>query len=298
MSDQSIEQTAERFAGDHAWPINRLKRAVTGAPIFAFVLLAFAWTWAIDGIALLAFEAPSEFHSLPRAWGPLIAGVAVVWLLDEDIRSFVGQVKHVRVGLHWYALAFAIPVLLTDIEPLVALALGAEVGVELVVPLIQYLVSFFLVLFLAGGLEEFGWRGFAQVRLQERYSALVIAAIVGILWTSWHLPLYLLYDLAAYDATALHTVYVVTICWSIILAWMYNSTNGGLLVVMIAHAAGNLPPFLSVTGETPGPVATLPMTELAYTTVALAVVLYAGSRTLSRGGELPPVAGRRTTDDE
>lgn len=299
MSDRSIEESAElESAGDYSRPITRLKRAVAGAPILAFVLLTFAYTWTIDGVALLAFEAPSELHSLPRAWGPLIAGGVVVWLLNEDIRSYVGQVKNIRVGIHWYAIAVVIPLLLTDSETLVALAFGADIGIEPTAPLVLYLVNFLVVMFLAGGLEEFGWRGFAQVRLQERYSALIIAVFVGIFWASWHLPLFLLYDLTAYDPATLHSYYLTTILWSIVLTWLYNSSNGGLLVVIIAHAAGNLPPFLAVTGETLELVATLPIRELVYLVIALVIVLYAGSRTLSRDGELPPVPGRTPTESD
>ena len=294
----AFEDTTKESTRNRPRPSGRVKQAVTGAPVLAFIVLTFAYTFLIDGIALLAFESTTEFHSVPRAWGPLLAGIVIVWLLDEDIRSFVGQIKHVRVGIHWYAIAVALPIVLGDIEPLVSFILGADVGIELGVPLVMYLVGFLFVLVLAGGLEEFGWRGFAQARLQERHSALIIAVVVGILWASWHLPLFFLYDVAAYDAGMLPTYYLTTIAQAIVFAWLYNSTKGGLLVVMIAHAAGNLPPFLAVTGETPGVIATLPMTEVAYTTAALAVVLYAGPRTLSRDGELPPVPGRQPIDDD
>ncbi|TYT62911.1 CPBP family intramembrane glutamic endopeptidase [Natrialba swarupiae] len=299
MSDQPIDRSTEvESVDDHPRALGRLKRTVARSPVVAFVLFAFGYTWAIDAIALLAFEGPSELHSVPRAWGPLVAGGVVVWLLDEDVRSYVGQVKHVRVGIHWYAIGVAIPLLLTDSETLVALAFGATIGFEPTAPLVLYLVNFLVVLFLAGGLEEFGWRGFAQPRLQEPHSAVVVAVLVGILWASWHLPLFLLYDLPAYDPATLHSYYLTTILWAIVLAWLYNSTGGGLLVVIIAHAAGNLPPFLAVTGETPELVATLPIRELTYLVVALVIVGYAGPRTLSRDGELPPVAGRKSTDSD
>ena len=272
------------------------KRAVANAPVLAFVLLTFTYTWTIDGITLIAFESPSELHGLPRVWGPLVAAVVVVWTLDGDVRSFVGHVRNVRVGVRWYALAFALPPVLTDVEALLSLGLGADVGFEPTAPLALYLLNFLLVLFLAGGLEEFGWRGFAQSRLQGPHGALAAAIVVGLLWSSWHLPLFLWYELAAYDPATLHVYYLTTVAQSVVFAWLYNSTDGGLLVVMIAHAAGNLPPFLVVTGETPGLVATLPVRELTYVAVALVVVVYAGSRTLSRDDELPPVAGLRTTD--
>ncbi|MCW8173031.1 CPBP family intramembrane metalloprotease [Natrialba swarupiae] len=75
-----------------------------------------------------------------------------------------------------------------------------------------------------------------SARLQEPHSAVVVAVLVGILWASWHLPLFLLYDLPAYDPATLHSYYLTTILWAIVLAWLYNSTGGGLLVVIIARS--------------------------------------------------------------
>ena len=43
---------------------------------------------------------------------------------------------------------------------------------------------------LANPLEEVGWRGFAQFRLQEDRSPLQAAFLVGVLWALWHLPLF------------------------------------------------------------------------------------------------------------
>ncbi len=297
MSDRSIGGSGEiESDGDSSRPLSWLKRSVARSPVLAFVLFTFTYTWSIHAVAVLVFDVSTELYTLPAIWGPLVAGGIVVWLLSEDVRSYVGHVTNVRVGVHWYAVAFVLPLLFTDSEALVAMLFGAPVSFDPTLPLVFYLANFLVVLFLAGSLEEFGWRGFAQARLQERYSALAVAILVGILWASWHLPLFLWYDLSAYDPAALHTYYIRTVLWAVVLAWLYNSTDGGLLVVMIAHAAGNLPPFLTVTGETPEPVATLPISELTYLVVALAVVLYAGSRTLSRDGELPSVPGRQLTD--
>ncbi|RPH92712.1 MAG: CPBP family intramembrane metalloprotease, partial [Lysobacterales bacterium] len=39
-----------------------------------------------------------------------------------------------------------------------------------------------------GTLEELGWRGFAMPLLQQQYTPLVAAVILGILWWAWHFP--------------------------------------------------------------------------------------------------------------
>jgi membrane protease YdiL (CAAX protease family) len=92
-----------------------------------------------------------------------------------------------------------------------------------------------------GGLEEFGWRGFAQPRLQERYTALTAAVEIGIAWGIWHLPLFYFFDVAAYDISGFWTGYMFTlVVQSVIYAWLFNSIRGALLFPMIAHSLSNL----------------------------------------------------------
>src|SRR5277367_2852598 len=53
---------------------------------------------------------------------------------------------------------------------------------------------FFLPNLLGGPLgEEPGWRGFAFPRLQARLGPLPACAVIGFLWASWHLPLFLIH---------------------------------------------------------------------------------------------------------
>lgn len=50
-------------------------------------------------------------------------------------------------------------------------------------------ITFFSVLLFSGGLnEESGWRGFAQIRLQAKYSPLITAIILWFFLVIWHIP--------------------------------------------------------------------------------------------------------------
>ena len=53
---------------------------------------------------------------------------------------------------------------------------------------------FVIILFVGGPIaEEYGWRGYAQDRLQLKLNATITSLILGIFHAVWHLPLFLKY---------------------------------------------------------------------------------------------------------
>jgi membrane protease YdiL (CAAX protease family) len=131
---------------------------------------------------------------------------------------------------------------------------------------------------LAGSIgEEFGWRGFAQPRLQSRYGALVASLIVGFVWGTFHLWIMPICPHCLSFTDVVVTQYLRLIGTAVIYAWLYNSSNGSLLLVMIAHAAHNLTvDLMPQVGGSPVIVA------LSYVTVAIVVVLMTDPKTLVR----------------
>jgi membrane protease YdiL (CAAX protease family) len=88
-------------------------------------------------------------------------------------------------------------------------------------------------------LEEFGWRGFAQPRLQRRYSALVSTLIVGVAWGLWHAPINYL-GLSQFGTMVVPLLMVnllSNVALAVLLAWVYNSTRGSMLLVLLCHFA-------------------------------------------------------------
>lgn len=92
-----------------------------------------------------------------------------------------------------------------------------------------YLLNFLLNPF-GGAWEELGWRGFAQPRLQRSRSALTAGLIVGALWAGWHLPLFL-GNMIPWPNL------LVVFALGIIYAWLFNHTQGSVLIAYLAHAA-------------------------------------------------------------
>ena len=129
--------------------------------------------------------------------------------------------------------------------------------------------------------EEIGWRGYALPRLQARMSALSASLIIGPIWALWHLPLWLT-GAPGRTPTLYAAFFASVIALSVILTWVYNSTGGSLLMVVLLHATFNLPVTLAI--DELGNRATVPVLLYFGLTVvaAIVVVVVAGPAHLSR----------------
>jgi membrane protease YdiL (CAAX protease family) len=272
-----VSPTVSPSASARTGTVDRLVGLVGHNPVPAFFAITFLWTWGYD-LLLYAVAGPSPPMfapptTVPRTWGPLLAAAAVLRARGTSVRGFLRTV--VAVATRWWLLpaALLLPVAFGEVEALVAAATGGAVSLPAYSPPV-YLLSFLLVFLFAGALEEFGWRAFAQPALQNRYPAVAVALGIGAVWASWHLPLFLLFDLQPYDPASLPTYYLALMADSVILAWLFNAT-GSVLVPMAFHAAGNMPALATVSGSLPGALWVVDEHGYLLATAALALVLVA-----------------------
>jgi uncharacterized protein len=150
------------------------------------------------------------------------------------------------------------------------------------VPLLAAVITLAFHIFPGSALgEEIGWRGYALPRLQAGRSALSASLILGVIWAFYHLPLF--FTGQAFRSPSILVPFVIsTISLSVLLTWVYNSTGGSLLLVVLLHATANLP--LTLFLEPLGSRAMLPF--LLYVgllvVAAIVVVIVAGPAHLSR----------------
>jgi membrane protease YdiL (CAAX protease family) len=195
-------------------------------PVVAFVALSYLLSW---------FMLPFGMF-LPA--GPLIAAIAVVAATDglPGLRRLAGNALRWRVRWVWYAVALGVPLALH----LVAVAGNAAVGGA--APSSASLTPWYgLVMVFAVRLvnpldgplgEEPAWRGYALPSLQTRRSPLRSTAILCVLVTGWHLPLYFMseFGLRPFDA-------LTTVACTVFFVWLFNRSGGSALMTLIAHAA-------------------------------------------------------------
>jgi membrane protease YdiL (CAAX protease family) len=216
-------------------------------PVISYVVIAFAWTWTYVILFLIVFPIPDNpVRTTPGDLGPTIAAVvmsAVVAGRAGVVRLLKALVRW-RVGVVWYAFALlGLPLIYTVSIALVPGAVASYKPMSLTdVALLPVLYVFLAV---TGGplTEEPGWRGFALPRLQQRWGPLAGTAIVGLMWTAWHLPNYFRPDWAAvnggFSFSGVAVFATVAVSFSMVITWVYNRTAGSLLMAVLLHASLN-----------------------------------------------------------
>jgi membrane protease YdiL (CAAX protease family) len=210
-----------------------------------FFVLAFAFTWIFWGLAALG--ARDVFPTLPGlvvigTFGPLVAAVVVTAQESgrAGLRTLLGRIVRWRVAPIWYGVVVLGPLLVQ----LGAIALHVTLGGQMpdfgaligALPVLL-VTAVYMLIFVALG-EEVGWRGYALPALQARYSALLSSLILGVLWALWHLPLFFNPDtLYGNLPFVLFLAYLVP--FTILISWIFNSTEGSVLLVMLLHAFMN-----------------------------------------------------------
>jgi len=210
------------------------------------IIWMFLLTWPIDlsNSGLLPIHFPFIVY-LFLGWGFFLASIAMTWITlgRESVVALLKRFLIWRVGWKWYLTLLIIPTLIlvgislnavlthTPIDFSSAYAyiiFGSSANLSL------FIIPFLLIDVVANG-EEIGWRGYVLPRLQAKYSALVSALVLGVIWGFWHLPKYL----SHWDSTIFASFLVDTIAKAILLTWLYNNTNGSLLLATLCHASWN-----------------------------------------------------------
>jgi uncharacterized protein len=264
-------------------------------PLISFFVLTYVTSWLLWAPLVIARDRlPGPMAFVLLLLGSLVpstVGIIFVALLRgrSGVRTLLRRLVHGRIGLSWYLAALAVA-MLAPLAVGVSILFGGNTPVVNNTILGVFLLFAFMIFPGSALGEELGWRGFALPRLQARHSALRSSLVLGILWGCWHLPVWLRGTES--PPIGLYIPFVVAvIASSVIYTWLYNNTGGSLLIIVLFHAASNLPITLLITSL--GSQMTQPFLIYVALTVVTAVALVLGtggdhlSRTADRQVEQP-----------
>lgn len=206
-----------------------------------FLTLTFALTW---GIAILLILFPDQISSIfgeigtsnplviLAIYSPGFVGIFLVgWYYKfKGLGSFFKRLTLWQASPAWWVfLILGIPAVVYT---------GAAIKGTLSDPfpfssLSLLLPALFHSLFL-GTIEEFGWRGVALPLLQRKLSPFWSGLILGVIWSLWHVPAFLIGGMPQ-TAWSAGPYFLGIIAISIILTPLFNKSRGSLLIAYLYH---------------------------------------------------------------
>jgi len=224
--------------------------------LFFAITYVFSWLfWIPDALMANGVPMPPAFAEFlsspfnPAAFGPLVAALFLT-CLENGIGGVIALLKR-GINFHfqkvWLIPIFALLPLIYGSAALLAQASGWMMldFTNFSIPVI-WPMAFVSILFLGGPLEEeFGWRGYALDRLQERFNALTSSIVLGIFWALWHLPAAFAHKLMV--GPELFWIFTIQIVLtSVLFTWIYNNTGKSIFTVLFLHTMNNFTHWLVI----------------------------------------------------
>jgi membrane protease YdiL (CAAX protease family) len=220
-----------------------MKQCIKRYPAMTFFAITIAWIWismpalfGLLGINAREDIAVQHIILIFLVNSPSVFGILLTGIVDgrEGLKALFSRAVRWRVKPVWYAAALLIPAGAYVLNYVVQGLIGGEIAPINVAEKLAFSIPTALMACL---LEEFGWRGFAQPRLQRRYSALVSSLIVGVGWGLWHTPINYL-GLSQYGNMVIPLLLVnllLPLSLAVLLGWIHNNAQESMLLVLLGH---------------------------------------------------------------
>lgn len=93
------------------------------------------------------------------------------------------------------------------------------------------------VFFIAALGEEVGWSGYAIDKMQDRWNALQVSILLGLVSATWHIV-----PLAQADRSPIWIAWqcLNLVALRVLLVWLYNNTGKSLFATALCHAMVNV----------------------------------------------------------
>lgn len=237
------------------------------------------------GIAAVAIVIGDKNITILSVFTPSLVAIALTALVGgrSELKNLLVKQMKQHVEYRWVVISLiTFPIL-----AILAISMHSLFGgSELTLRTTQLLPQMIVIVLIALG-EEYGWRGYALPKLEERYNALTASLILGLVWGFWHFPGYLIGV-----GVPLDMPFYVFMLWvlaaTILITWVYNNTRS-VLMAMLMHIAANATfNYLSLLPEFTGQIVTFWLFLGLVSLASIAVVAVFGASHLIRHSEPHP----------
>jgi membrane protease YdiL (CAAX protease family) len=259
----------------------------------AFFLLTFGISWGVPG-ALFAIAAASHAFTVSLQppsplsylviWAPALATVSVIARScgRAGLRAFGQRVLRWRANWRW-SLGVLLGVPLATLLGGILTELAGIPWLQSPHAAVLSFLSAAVVVGTGGPMEELGWRGFALPLLQQRFSGLTAALILGFFWALWHVPAFFVESImtGAMHGNVLQVQaqhFLGLAAKSVIITAIFNATDGSIPLAVAVHWLSNLAyPWEARAGIAPGQL-------VVEATIAMLLLITCRQRYLGRSG--------------
>ncbi|PEX92487.1 CPBP family intramembrane glutamic endopeptidase [Bacillus cereus] len=221
-------------------------------PVATFILLTNIIFWPlfvlVGAISMLGFPAwVFDIMFCISSWSSTIA-FAVLFkkiYLGQSIMQFIKDKFKSKLKL---SVILTVSIIQTFIFLMILFLVSKSSEVDSIFTVSSWgmLIYFFVKNFLAGPLgEELGWRGFAQIELQKKYSPLKASIIIGFWWGMWHLPIWFTTGFVGIDLIKYILFFMISIISIKIVMTAFYNLNQNLIIPIIIHQFFNF--FIGIT---------------------------------------------------
>lgn len=215
-----------------------------------YFIIAFVFSWILwcPGILqsreVISTPLPLLFFIVIGSFGPFISSFYLTYRKEAKpgVKLLWKRAFNFKIPIKWLTLIILLPPCIAGISLYLKILGGGEKpDLQLITSPIAIPVTFLLLFFLGGSFaEEFGWRGYALDRLQQKRNALVSSLILGFIWGLWHLPLFFVAEGLSQSYMPFWAFLIWTMSASILFTLFHNNTNGNILVALLFHTMLNL----------------------------------------------------------
>ena len=208
----------------------RIAQLASEWPLTVFFILAYALSWPVF-LHMVVFSAPPQLTIL-ASFGPTIAALITH-------RLATGSYRFLPLHASWFRtlgaslLGVALIIVAYVVLPGISTADPHKLNWSILLSLGVYNYSTVL----GGPLgEEPGWRGYALPRLEARLGAVRGSLLLGLLWSGWHLPLFLR---PGWESAPFWIYTLIVIGLSVIMSYGANLARFSVITAIAMHAAFN-----------------------------------------------------------
>jgi membrane protease YdiL (CAAX protease family) len=271
-------------------------------PVLAFYVLTFAISWGGIVIAIGLGGVPRDPAQLakmiPVMVVAMLGGPALASILLTGITSgSVGYGDLLSHLIRWRVpIGLVAAALLTAPLVLMTVPLTLSLRFPNFIPRIftesnkgSILLMGFVVGSVVGFFEELGWTGFVIPKLRLRFDSFSTAAIVGVLWGAWHLPVNIVSCVTPSGALSVPSLLGTLVfsfgllpAYRVLMVRVWDHADS-LLVAMLMHLT------LTASNIILGPAATPGMMAVRFNLILAAVMWIVAAASLAARRKHPPL---------